>query len=84
MRKNELLEFSDMNHSIHVFDVKGNRLADIDETGVRMYSEELKIAVCKQIGEENGWPKTKMIYMSENLEELLKKIGEKKTQEKGE
>lgn len=65
-------EFADMEHSIHVFDTKGNRLADIDENGIRMHSDSVMISVCKKTGEDDGWPKYEMIYLPERLAELVK------------
>lgn len=65
-------EFADMEHSVHVFDAKGNRLADIDENGVRICSDAVMISVCKKSGEVNGWPKYEMIYLPDRLAEIVK------------
>lgn len=67
----KLSKFDDLKHSIHVFDKNGNRLADIDKNGVRVYGDTLNIAVCRENGEENGWPKSEMVYMSNGLKELI-------------
>lgn len=67
----KLSKFVDLKHTIHVFDTKGNRLADIDKNGVRVYGDALNIAVCKEDGEENGWPKSEMVYMSDGLGKLI-------------
>lgn len=64
-------KFDDLKHSIHVFNTKGARLADIDKDGVRVYGDALNIAVCKEVEEENGWPKSEMVYMSDGLKELI-------------
>ena len=63
--------FSDLKYSVHIFDKDGNRLADIDKDGVKAYGDALNIAVCKDTGEENGWPKSEMIYMSDGLANLI-------------
>lgn len=67
----KLSKLDDLKHSIHIFDTKGNRLADIDKNGVRVHGDTLNIAVCKEAGEENGWPKSEMVYMSDGLKELI-------------
>lgn len=64
-------KIDDLKHSIHVFDTKGVRLADIDKDGVRVYGGALNIAVCKEVEEENGWSKSEMVYMSDGLKELI-------------
>ena len=71
MEIKKLSEFNDLRHSVHVFDTEGNRLADIDKDGVRVYGDAVNIAVCKEIGSEAGWPKSEMIYMQEGLKELV-------------
>lgn len=72
MKIEKISQFSDLKHSIHVFDTKGNRLADIDKDGVRVYGNTLNIAVNKETGEENGWTKSEMIYLSNGLKEVIK------------
>lgn len=71
VKSKDAQEFSDLKHSVHVFDAEGNRLADIDENGVKLYSN-VKIAVYKKTGEDEGWPKLETIYMSDGLKKLVK------------
>lgn len=65
-------DFSDLKHSIHIFDKAGNRLADIDKTGVRVSSDKIRISVCKETGEIEGWTEEKVVFMSEGLIETIK------------
>ncbi len=64
-------KFTDLTYSVHIFDRKGKRLVDVDQTGVHCYSEDLLISVCKETGAE--WKKESMVYVSDGLIELLKK-----------
>lgn len=48
-------------------------MADIDRNGLQLHSDTLKVAICKEDGEIDDWPKAEIIYMTEGLDELLKK-----------
>lgn len=64
--------FSGLKYSVHIFDKNCNRLADIDKNGVSVYGDELNIAVCKEVGEEDGWTESETVYVSDGLKELFK------------
>lgn len=66
-------DFSDLKHSIHLFNRNGDRIADIDESGVKVYSDEIGISVCKETGQIKGWKEERMIFATKKLMELLKK-----------
>jgi len=63
-------DFTDLKHSIRIFDGSGTPLIDIDKTGVINNSNELNVSVCKVIGQNEGWDEVKLIYASEKLREL--------------
>lgn len=65
-------DFCDLKHSIHIFDETGKRLADIDKNGVRILNDKIRISVCKEIGEIEGWTKGKLVFASEGLLEAVK------------
>lgn len=63
--------FGDLKHSIHIFSKNGDRIADIDENGVKVYSDEIGVSVCKETSQVEGWKTEKIIFTTENLPELL-------------
>lgn len=66
-----LKEFEDLKHSVIISDKTGKQLACVDKSGVKIYSEDINICVCKVTGQYHGWDEEKMIYMSEGLKKFI-------------
>lgn len=63
-------DFSALKYSVHLWDKRGQKLADIDEKGIVLYDDELNLSVCETTGDANGWKQQQMIYVSEELRKL--------------